>query len=539
MSHSYDAIVIGAGHNGLTCACYLAKAGLRVLVLEQYHTVGGMTVTEEATLSGFWSDIHASGYQLANLSPVPHELGLLDRYELIEPEIPFSHVFPDGGIISVHRQLEKTVAEIARYSHKDAATWRALMNRFLDERDAITSGMFSPPPSFPAEAASYAESSGGMEAYRFSMQSMRSWADQTFEAEATKTLFGSFATFLGASPDDAGGAELGWLFASVLQNVGNNLVKGGMNRVTVALADCLRGDGGEIRTGARVEKIVGSANGAVAVRLAGGDEIPVGQVVVSNADPGHLVGELLGAEMVGPEIVDKMDRYEWGDSVFVMFVALEGPVSYKAGNAAGQSAHVHLTEPSLDFFGRVYLQCRGGALPAAPMIVSWNDSAIDSSRAPADKALMKFVVLSVPYRITADATSTIAARTWAEAREPYADYLIDLITTNYIPDLKGKILKRVVHSPLEIERKIISAVHGTLGHGAFLPYQNGSLRPIPELGEYKTSVPNVYLCSSGSHPGPGVSMAPGRNAAQVIFRDLDLDFNSVASLTSSEPAQRT
>ncbi len=124
MPHHYDAIIIGAGHNGLTCACYLARAGLKVLVLEQYHTIGGMTVTEEETLPGFWSDIHASGYQLANLSPVPNELGLLDRYELIEPEIPFSHAFPDGKLISVHRDIEKTVAEIARYSVKDGATWR-------------------------------------------------------------------------------------------------------------------------------------------------------------------------------------------------------------------------------------------------------------------------------------------------------------------------------------------------------------------------------------------------------------------------------
>ena len=106
MPHHYDAIIIGAGHNGLTCACYLARAGLKVLVLEQYHTVGGMTVTEEETLPGFWSDIHASGYQLANLSPVPNELGLLHRYELIEPEIPFSHAFPDGDLISLHRDIE-------------------------------------------------------------------------------------------------------------------------------------------------------------------------------------------------------------------------------------------------------------------------------------------------------------------------------------------------------------------------------------------------------------------------------------------------
>jgi len=237
--------------------------------------------------------------------------------------------------------------------------------------------------------------------------------------------------------------------------------------------------------------------------------------------------DLLGAGMVGQQIVRKMEQYERGDSVFVMFVALDSPINYKAGPAARQSAHVHLTEPSLDFFARVYLQCRGGALPSAPMIVSWNDSAIDQSRAPAGKALMKFVVLSVPYIITGDATGRVPGRTWDEAREPYADYLIDLITANYIPDLKDKILKRVAHSPVDISRKIISAVHGTLGQGAFLPYQNGSLRPIPELGQYKTPVPNVYLCSSGSHPGPGVSMAPGRNAAQVIFAELGLDFRSV------------
>ena len=144
MPNPQHAIVIGAGHNGLTCACYLARAGLKVLVLEQYHTVGGMTVTEEETLPGFWSDIHASGYQLANLSPVPHELGLLDRYELIEPEIPFSHAFPNGDIISVHRDIEKTVGDIACYSRKDAETWRVLMKRFLAQKDAITAGMFSP-----------------------------------------------------------------------------------------------------------------------------------------------------------------------------------------------------------------------------------------------------------------------------------------------------------------------------------------------------------------------------------------------------------
>src|SRR5208283_3448745 len=159
------------------------------------------------------------------------------------------------------------------------------------------------------------------------------------------------------------------------------------------------------------------AKRASAIRLTSGEEIPVGELAVSNVDPGHLVLHLLGPEMVGEEIVGKMGRYEWGDSVFVMFVALSSPTNYKAGPAARQSAHVHLSEPSIDFFARIYLQCRGGALPSAPMIVSWNDSAIDPSRAPSGKALMKFVVLSVPYVITADATGKIPGRTWDEARE--------------------------------------------------------------------------------------------------------------------------
>lgn len=181
-SHPCDAVVLGAGHNGLTCARYLAKAGLSVLVLEQYHAVGGMTVTEEVTLPGYWSDIHASGYQLANLSPVPGELRLLDRYGLIEPEIPFSHAFSDGGVISVHRDLERTVASIAAYSRRDADTWRTLIERFRAERDAITAGMFSPPVSLEEAAAGFARTSAGMDAYRFRLQSVRSWVNETFDA---------------------------------------------------------------------------------------------------------------------------------------------------------------------------------------------------------------------------------------------------------------------------------------------------------------------------------------------------------------------
>jgi len=513
MSTRYDAVVIGAGHNGLTCACYFAKAGLKVLVLERYHDVGGMTLTEELALPGFRSDVHASGYQLVNLSPVPGELekhGL----ELIEPDTVYAHAFPDGRVLAVSRSLEKTVENIGRYSEKDAETWRELVGRYRAAKSKVVAALFSPPQAFSAEAAALEGSPGGMDEYRFGLQSMRSWCEQTFESEEVKCLFGAFALFMAHAPDDAGGAELAWLFGTVLQDAGNNLVRGGMHHVSLALADHLRSLGGEIRTSSGVEKILVSSGRASGVRLEGGEEIPVGRLVASGVDPGQLALRFLGEEVVGPEIAGKMERYEWGDAAFVIYAALDGPVEYKAGPEAGAACHVHLTPPSLDPVAKASIECRGGELPATPLIVSWNDSVIDPSRTPEGKHLKKFVVLRVPYEIAGDATGQIQERDWDAAKEGYADYLIDRITAEYMPDLEEKLLKRVAHSPFDLERKLSSAVHGTICHGAMLPYQTGSMRPIR---------------GSGSHPGPGVSMAPGRNAAQAICSDLGLDFEATVA----------
>ena len=241
-------------------------------------------------------------------------------------------------------------------------------------------------------------------------------------------------------------------------------------------------------------------------------------------DPGQLVLRFLGEGVVGAEVAGKMRRYEWGDSAFVIYAALDGPVEYKAGPGAANACHVHLTPASLDPIAQGAAECRGGELPATPLVVGWNDSVIDPSRAPEGKHLKKFVVLSVPYEIRGDATGGIRGRHWDEVKEQYADYLIDMIATDYIPDLKEKLLRRVAHSPLDLERKLSSAVRGTICHGAMLPYQTGSMRPIPELGQYRSPVENVYLCGSGSHPGPGVSMGPGRNAAREICADLNLEF---------------
>jgi beta-carotene ketolase (CrtO type) len=522
-----DAVVIGAGHNGLACACYLAKAGLGVAVFEEYSAVGGMTLTEELTAPGFWSDVHASGYQLASLSPAPGELNLFDHgLELIEPEYSWAHAFPGGGCILVGADLERTRASISRYSTRDADTAVELFRRYRAERDQIVSSLFSPPERLSAAMHRMEDAPGGLDGYRFSLQSMRSWCDETFESDEAKCLFGAFAPFVGHGPDDAGGAEISWLFASVLQGDGNKLVRGGMQRLSLALAAELETLGGEIRTGARVEQIEVESGRARAVVLEGGERVTVGTLVAASVDPAQLALRLLGEEIIGTDAAKRARRIEWGDAVLVIYAALDGPVEYAAGTEAGAAAHVPLSAASLDAMARASDQCRAGELPEAPVIVSWNDSAIDPSRAPAGKHLKKFVVLGVPYDIRGDATGQVGVGGWDDVREAYADYLIELLADSYLPGLHGQLLARTVHSPLDIERKLSSAVRGTIPHGAMTPYQSGAMRPTPDFAGYRSPVDNVYLCGSGSYPGAGVSMAPGRIAAQVICGDLGLDFDA-------------
>ncbi|MGW4930086.1 phytoene desaturase family protein [Agromyces sp. NPDC004153] len=509
-----DAIVIGAGQNGLACACYLARAGLRVLVLEAYERVGGMTLTEELTLPGFRSDVHASGYQLANLSPVPGELDLVRHgLELVAPEYVYAHAFPDGRAIVVSRDLDASVADLARISPADAATFRSLIERYRAGRAAFIDTFFSPPG--PRAVAPGDE-------VRFSLQSVRSWADATFASDEAKSLFGGFAAFVGSAPDDAGGAEIAWLFGAVLQAEGNFLVRGGMQGVADALHADLAAHGGQVRTGSRVEAIEVRDGVARGVRLAGGDVIDAGRVVVSATDPAQLVAGLLGDGVAEASDVAAVRRIEWGDAVMTVYLALDGPAEYAAGPAVGQAAQVHLSSPGLSAIAQASVECRAGLLPGEPFIVAWNNSTIDPGVAPQGRALMKLVVLGVPYEIAGDAAGVLGGRHWDEVREAYADRIVDLVDARYVPGLTARIMRRTVFSPLDQERQLSSAVRGTISHGAMLPYQIGALRPTAALSGYRTSVPNVYLCDSGTHPGPGVSMASGRNAFTVIAHDLGL-----------------
>ena len=215
-----------------------------------------------------------------------------------------------------------------------------------------------------------------------------------------------------------------------------------------------------------------------------------------------------------------MQRYEWGDAYMIIYLALDAPVTYNAGPDAQRSPYIHATDPSLEYLARIYAECRSGRLPAYPFVLMCNDSVIDPDRAPAGKAVMKMIVHNVPYEISGDATGKISGRTWERGegalcrlshRSPHQDLCAG--SEGQHPQTGRAFTGR--HGAADGERR---PRHGDPWR---LPALSAGLqRPLPELAHYRTPIPNVYLCGSGSHPGPGITMAPGRNAAQVMLRDL-------------------
>lgn len=406
--------------------------------------------------------------------------------------------------------------------------WRVLYQKFLKQKESICASFNNPPPSFTEEAAALRTLPGGLDEYRFQMQNIRSWCNETFESEEAKTLLGGWGVHVGVSPDEVGGASISWLFSMLIQHYGNNIVEGGMRNLSLALAGFLEAHNGEIRVNTDVEQIVVENGRACGVELRDGEQIRAG-LIASSAHPRNLVLDLLGRQRVETAVTTKIRQYELGESVMVVYIALRSPVNYRAGPIPGQSVYVHPSPGLSDYFSRIFYEARSGLLPEEPFALICNEAAADPSRVPPGAGLMKLVVQPVPYEITGDAGGTIEETRWDDAKELVADRVIGLLADKYIPDLRDNIIKRVVLSPRDMERKIPSALQGTLSHGAFVPYQVGAMRPIPEMGFYRSPVTHAYLCGSGSHPGPGVTMAPGRNAAQIIYADLGIDFAVVGS----------
>lgn len=505
----YDAVVIGAGHNGLTCACYLARAGMRVLVVEAKSTIGGMTSSEDLVRPGYRTDLHASGYQLASLGSAAAELHL-DRFglKLIRPTVALSKVLADQRCLSIRDTLDASCANIATFSTRDAETWRSLFTTYLASKDALRHDLEHPPASPGATLTALERGPDAQAQLRFREQSARSWTNETFESEAMRGLMADFAAHAGFAPDDAGGAAFAFLFLAVIQDFGNRVVEGGMGKLPAALAADLADHGGEIQTGTPVSQIVVEAGAATGVQLADGSVVRAG-CIASSAHPHHLVLNLLEHATLEQGVRAAVERYEPGTSQMGIYLTLAQPPTYLAGADAAGATQTHLLPATVNGLAESFQAIRANQLPDEPALFIVNEAAVDPSSVPAGASSIKIILTTVPYAVD-----------WQSQRMPYAQAVIDRLDRDFIPGLKQLITGMVVMSPVDYERDLLSAIRGTVTHGAMVLYQQGAMRPILQIGQYRGPVRGLYLCGAGSHPGPGVSMMPGRNAAGVILDDL-------------------
>ncbi len=518
---SFDAIVVGAGHNGLAAALQLGAKGWRVAVVEEKEVAGGAVKTRELTLPGFRHDLAAMNLSMFAGSPFfqTHKDALVKHGLAFAPvEDCFASVFRDHTWLGVSKTLATTAERIAGVSARDAQAWRDMFARFGADAPYIFGLLGSPMPSFAAAkviwSALRARGAGWLyETLKMLVASPRDFLDAHFESDKVKAMMAAWGLHLDFAPDIAGGALFPYLESMADQAFGMVIGQGGADTIIKAMSGAIAEKGGEIRVGARVEEILVENGAAVGVQLAGGERL-MAKRVIANAHPKLVFGSLLKALPQTGRYRAALDKFRAGPGAMMIHLALDDLPDWRAGETLRRFAYVHLA-PDMEMMARVYAEAAAGLLPAEPVLVVGQPTAIDPSRAPAGKHVLWVQVRVLPAEIRGDAAVKIAAVSWDEAKEAYADRVIDVIET-YAPGLRARILGRAVFSPRDLERENPNLIGGDSLSGSHHLDQNFFLRPVPGWSRYKTPVRNLYLCGASTWPGGGTGAGSGFMLARML-----------------------
>jgi phytoene dehydrogenase-like protein len=523
----YDAIVIGAGHNGLTAAAYLARAGLSTLVLERRDIVGGCCVTEEIAPG---CRVSTTSYIASMLRPeVISELRLADYGLRMIPCDPAIQVpFPDGHVLPWWADRERACDEFSKISSKDAARFVQVDDQLKKLARYLQPFFLEPPPEIDTSSfKGWSDLFRAGKRFRgisnreiaqlvsFLTGSLGEFLDQNYESEKMKTMFLANNVYGKHGGPYQPGTAIGLLFHLLsggeheLQGFYGHAM-GGMGSITQSLAAAGRKLGVEIRTGATVARIDVKHGRARSVVLDDGAEIRA-RMVLSNADPkrtflGFLDGKELPEDFISAVRGIKMD----GPCAKVNMVLAEEPRFTGTSLAATPLERTFYTlVPSLEFAERCYDIAKFGEIPEELWVDCVVSSNADASLAPPGKHILTCFVQYVPYRLRQG--------NWDERRELLGDRVVKKIA-EYAPNVPGAIVARQVLTPLDLERTY-GLTEGNIFHGDLRLEQLFFMRPVPGWSQYRTPIDGLYLCGAGAHPGGGVTGAPGRNAAHQALRD--------------------
>ena len=526
----FDAAIIGGGHNGLVCAFYLARAGKSVCVLERRHIVGGAAVTEEFH-PGFRNSV--ASYTVSLLQPrVIRDMKLAARGLRIV-ERPISNFLPqeDGGYLKLGGGLERTQAEFRRFSAHDGAVLPAYYAALERVADVLRDLALKTPPNAGEGLATLIAGAQqgrriaglGIAAQRDMLdlfaKSARTVLDGWFESEAVKAAFG-FDAIVGnfASPDTPGSAYvlLHHVFGEVNGTKGAwGHAIGGMGAITQAMREACEEAGVAIRTEAPVERVLVDGGRAVGVRLDGGEEV-FGRAVVSNVGPRLLYDRLIDLADLPDDFRRRVKGFKVGSGTFRMNVALSALPRFACLPEPGEHHRSGLIlAPTLDYMDRAYLDAKATGMARAPIVEMLIPSTVDDSLAPPGAHVAS--LFCQQFAPVLPATPGGGARSWDDEREAAADLIVDTIE-RWAPGFRASVVGRQILSPLDLER-IFGLAGGDIMHGAMSLDQLWSARPILGNGAYRGPLKGLYMCGAGTHPGGGVTGAPGHNAAREILAD--------------------
>lgn len=519
-----EIIIIGGGHNGLTCGAYLAKAGLQVTVVEGEDTIGGGTKTDELTAPGFRHNCCGNFFIGMDASPVPRDLDLKKHgFEFLIPEVQQAFVYDDRKALIVEQDLEATIASVAKFSATDAATWKKLHERLWRARPLFVSLAYNLLSEGGAIAAAAISQGILTQALSDELQTVRPMSpfaviDKYFEDERIRVVFKKLVHVIQATDSP----NFGSLFFGLFLNLTRMCLPGGGSQT---LADALRNvilaERGEVRTGRRVRKIIVDGKQAKGVEFENGETLEATEAVAAAIDFPQMTS-LAGVEHFPGEVVKKAESWDWTSalSLATLHLALSEPPSYLASEfdpKVAKAFNITFGVNNADELHRSMSEIAAGGFPSIPAGNGSCNSLFDPSYAPAGKH-SAFWWPFAPYVVDGDEGN------WERRREEYTKRLLSR-WRDFAPNLTEKtIVAAYLRTPLDIARENASMRFGSCRMGGYTAEQFGITRPHRDMADYRVPwIDGLYHCASTSPNGGGVNCAAGYNAARVIAEDVGAD----------------
>jgi len=512
-----DAVVIGAGPNGLTAAAFLARKGWDVTVLETADVPGGAIRSEQLTAPGYVHDTFSAFYGLLHSTPVFELLDLGTRVQWARFESPVGALLgPDDGAF-IFDEVDRTTEMLAKIDPADGDAWRALCEWWGRVGRHFFAVTLAPIPSARPSLrfARAAGIRGSLETLRMLLGAASGAARDRFRSQEGQMLLASGLSHTDLGVDMPASAPQAVILAMLAQFGNMPVPVGGASALAEGWASAVTDAGGVIRCGERVTRVILDRRRAYGVETASGAVVRARHAVLADTGAPALFRDLVGEDHLPSRFLDGLRRFRYGTGMFKLDVALDGPAPWRA-EGAERCGVVHLTGRMTDM-ARASFEAHHGLLPSRPVLIVGQQSIADPSRAPAGCHTL-WVETHVPPHPIGDGASERTFDGWEDAADVFADRMLELLE-QHAPGLRARIVGTAVHTPVDLERKDANLVGGDVGGGSNALDMQLVFRPVPGWFRYRTPIRGLYLASASAHPGGGVHGMSGLNAAKRALRD--------------------